>query len=59
MNSEYNVYDANNEKEPEIPVFTTPEDILLAWEGMQALMKTEKDIPAVGWQEFLSWMTGR
>jgi hypothetical protein len=52
MNNEYNVYDEN---EKEVPVFTTPEDVLLAWEKFQVIRKKE-DIPDLPWEEFLNWL---
>jgi hypothetical protein len=63
MNTVYN--DTTHEEKSQIEVeeiaidFTTPEDILLAWEGIKALRKREKEVPTMDWQEFLSWMTGR
>jgi hypothetical protein len=60
MHNEYRVYE-ENEKSQEVEAisFTTPEDILLAWEGMQALRREKKEVPVMDWQEFLSWMAGK
>jgi hypothetical protein len=60
IHSEYKVYEENEKsQEVEAVSFTTPEDILLAWEGMQALRKKEKEVPGIEWMEFLDWMSSR
>jgi hypothetical protein len=62
MNNVYN--DTTHEEKSQIQVeemvvdHTTPEEVLMAWQEMQALRKKE-EVPAMEWAEFLNWMTGR